>query len=667
MSSTAGSLFSQTLQDITDTKLDEVALKREDFEKKSNDIILNVSNQADRIQRLHTLVEGVKSCFDISTYRGQVAIGSTNNVRLEYDLRHLDGFLAQARYDPSMSSKILGQWEQSLFRHIEVQSLKYSYASLYGKLTTEWLSSTKKAATGLDAEDAELQDFEKIDGGRKMESRANWERSVFEPANVDKATINAMLKNLFEPSSEGSKRLLKGLKGLRDAIEAFEQELARPGAFNMYSLDWAIKGLLNSDLLPDEKRNVLKEFRGNPTVMKEIADVLNMRLAAIQSWSWGSEVPLEERRQMNGSYSIFMHEELLQAIFLQFIGVKWSVIWKQSFSDFRTCRGVWKLPRESVSLLDMKRREYFLGQLPEKPNVETKKQRIYRRDYFMARLMDYPTQERTGEEGDEEAEFDMDLAPRRTKQTARKQTAQIPAASQQLSAPRKQLASRAVRRSGGGAYRHRDIEAEIDASDDNEDGDSEFDDEMEDDVGRNPMEAKQSLLHLLSTEIAIKCRLHGEITCFRSQVEDLYPSLPHESIECVLRFFGVSEKWLKFFRTFLQAPLKFMDDGSAKPRQRMRGTPGAHVLSDVFGEVVLFCLDFKVNQEATGELLWRLHDDIWFWSAKTEACTKAWTAIESFNKTMGLSLNENRTGSAKMLQKNKADKKNCRGSQRSSA
>ncbi|MCJ1338297.1 hypothetical protein MMC09_003583 [Bachmanniomyces sp. S44760] len=656
MSST-GILFSQTLQDITNTKLDEVALKRESFEKKSQDVVVNLSSQEDPIQRVRSLVEGVKSCFNVSTYRGRVLMGGTNNRRLEYDLRHLDRFLAQARYDPSVSSKILEQWEQSMLRHIEVQSLKYSYANLYGKLTSEWLSSTQKAATVIEGEDAESQDFEKVDGGNKMESRVNWERSVFEPAKVDKSGVDSMLKAMFEPESDGSKRLPRALKDLRDGVEAFEQQLARPRIFDSYTLDWTINGLLDSDLLTDEKRNVLKEFQGNNVVMNEIADVLNMRLAALQTWSWGSEVPLEQRRQMNGTYKIYMHEELLQAIFLQFIGVKWSVLWKQTFSDFRKYRGVWKLPRESVSLLDMKRREYFLGHMSERPNVESKKQRIYRRDYFMARLLDYETQQRTGEEGDEEADLDTDVTPKRSKQTARKSTACQQLSSSISCAPQSSMVSQSKRRSTGGAYRHRITEKHYVDDENLDDVDSEFDDEDDNDEARNPMEAKQSLLHLLSTEIAIKCRLHGEITCFRSQIEDLYPSLPHDTIECVLKFFGVSQKWLKFFRTFLQAPLKFIDDEFAEPRLRMRGTPGAHALSDVFGEVVLFCLDFKVNQDAAGELLWRLHDDFWFWSARDEACVKAWTTIDKFNKTMGLTLSESRSGSVRMLQRTKTDKK----------
>jgi hypothetical protein len=45
-------------------------------------------------------------------------------------------------------------------------------------------------------------------------------------------------------------------------------------------------------------------------------------------------------------------------------------------------------------------------------------------------------------------------------------------------------------------------------------------------------------------------------------------------------------------------------------RIRKRGVPMTHALEKFFGEVVLFPMDFVVNQK-TGLLLYRLHDDLW--------------------------------------------------------
>ena len=323
-----------------------------------------------------------------------------------------------------------------------------------------------------------------------------------------------------------------------------------------------------------------------------------------------------------------MREDLLQAMFLQYIGVRWSVFWKKTLHEFRKSKQVWKSSRASIPLSELKRREYFLGHDADHPNLSSKRQNIYRRDYLLSQLLDSEDQENIGEEGDEEADFEAFAVQKpggRTKQTAR--------------APRKQLASKAARKaapSTGGVKVPE--EEEIYEEDDRN-------------KPKNAMEAKQNLLHLLSSDILIRTSLQGEMTCFRSQINSLYPSLPHVTINTVLEFFGVSESWLTFFYQFLKAPLRFVDDSSSEPRQRQNGTPGAHVLSEVFGEVLLFCLDFKINQQTGDEPLWRMQDDLWFWSAHQTTCVKAWSTIEQFVKIFGLQLNDIRTGAVRLARK----------------
>ena len=649
------SLYSQTLQNITNAKLEELAKKRDVFEDQRKAAITHARGQDDPVEMLSALADGLKTCFSVEMADDRVIRGSTDNPRLEIDLKNLDRFLAQARYDPTISSKVMTQWRQSLLRHLEIQSLKFSYAALYGQLTTEWLESKQAQAKALEGSDTEMKDFELVSGGKKMESRMKWEKSVFEAANVEASAITKMLQELFEPAGDDHKELRQALKTLRDHVKDFAQRMAGPNHFSPSNLAWVITGLLNSDLLTDEKRDVLRDLQRNDTILVEIADMMNMRLAALGNWSWGDEVPLEERRQLNGSFNIYMHEDLLQAIFLQYIGVEWSVFWKKTFAEFRGSKGVWKLLHQNIPIMDLKRRDYFLGNTDHKGSAEHDKRKLYRSNYFLSQLLDHQTQQVEGAEGDEEADFVTDLemqAPQRTKQTARKSTGG--------KAPRKQLASQAARKAApaagqgtGGRFRHRKIYVE-----EHDDADG-FGDEEDDvpDYSKNPMAQKQRLLHLLSADILIKTRLHGEISCFRSQIDNLYPSLPHETIHTILSFFGVSQKWLGFFKRFLQAPLRFMDDKSAAPRLRKRGTPASHVLSEVFGEVTLFCLDFKINQCTKGQTLWRLHDDFWFWSSKQSICVDAWRAVSDFSQTVGLTLNQGRTGSARMQRSDKSGNK----------
>lgn len=131
---------------------------------------------------------------------------------------------------------------------------------------------------------------------------------------------------------------------------------------------------------------------------------------------------------------------------------------------------------------------------------------------------------------------------------------------------------------------------------------------------KDPLETKHSLLHLLITESLLATRLHGKFTVIRSDFKWFGASLPHTTIFTVLRFFDVSETWIEFFALFLEAPLRFAQDGPrGEVKTRVRGEPMPHALSDVFGEVLLFCMDYAVNQKTSGSFLYPLYDDFWFW------------------------------------------------------
>ena len=168
-----------------------------------------------------------------------------------------------------------------------------------------------------------------------------------------------------------------------------------------------------------------------------------------------------------------------------------------------------------------------------------------------------------------------------------------------------------------------------------------IDDGNEKDDIKNPISIKQSILHLISTEILINTRLHGSFTFLQSDFRWFGPSLPHATIVAVLRFFGVSDFWLTFMETFLKAPLKFVHDGpNAQTQIRQCGVPIQHRLGDALGEAVLFCLDFAVNK-STEANLYRMHDDLWFWGS-SDATVAAWKPSKSL---LGLTLNHGKTGS----------------------
>jgi hypothetical protein len=129
----SGSVFSETLQTITTTKLEELAKQRVAFEKGYVALLTAVKAEQDPLKRLLLLVDGTKSCLKVKTSSrktkdgraGRVVSGGTGNARLEVDLRNLDRFLEQARFDPSVSEKVLQDYEKTMMQYLSVQSSKY--------------------------------------------------------------------------------------------------------------------------------------------------------------------------------------------------------------------------------------------------------------------------------------------------------------------------------------------------------------------------------------------------------------------------------------------------------------------------------------------------------------------------------------------------------------
>jgi hypothetical protein len=236
-------------------------------------------------------------------------------------------------------------------------------------------------------------------------------------------------------------------------------------------------------------------------------------------------------------------------------------------------------------------------------------------NYFMSKLLDFETQDVSIDDGDEECDY-------------RLFNEEVGRSTSKKSKTHRHFREMEESSDGGGLG---DYYTPTDSS------------------SKNPMEIKQQLLHLLSTEILINTELHGKFTCVRSEFDNWGQTLPHSTIALVLTV-GVSNKWLDFFVKFLQAPLKFLHDNPAVQSQvRKRGVPEFHVLSDVFGEAVLFCLDFSVNQVTGGGQLYRMHDEFWFWTSSHEKCIKAWTAVQNFGQAMGVSLNKRKSGSECIL------------------
>ncbi|KAI0600472.1 hypothetical protein F4775DRAFT_546072 [Biscogniauxia sp. FL1348] len=564
------SVLSQTLQSISLTKIREIENQRDKYEFRKNEVLAAAAKHPDDVhKRIAELLRGVADLYP-------EALG-------DHKVKNIRCWLQQSKYDPSMPAEILQSSEEVLRSKLEVQSRKLGLAHLYSRLVTEWMNSTTpmdEAAAVPDDASFEVVDRQKE---RLQELCDKFERVVFEPLEVDEEKIGLYLRDLFD-GEDGS----KALDYIRRAMNRrSENLLGNKAPFDEATLKWCIKGLLVEDLLSDEKQAILRDFLENSMVLREIADVLNVRYADFESWEWqaGEEgIPVLPRQQLNGKYRIWMDEDVLQAIFIHYVGTNCCISLKETLEYLiKPKHGLWKWQTGSgLTHKEALRRSYYLtGYPPTQDSVDEERRKRYQALFFLSQL---PSS--TG--------------------------------------------------SWGAKTYDNDGEAEPEGDDDDAPADK-----------RESRNIKQALLHTLATESVMHRSLYGESAVLQSDLQWFATGLSHTTIFAVMRFFGFPEVLTAFFRKVLEAPLNMVPSSGAPPSQgariRRRGVPMAHAPEKLIGELILFVMDLAVNQE-TGMLLYRLHDDL-FLCGEPPRVAKAWKAMGTMAKVMGLEFNMNKTGS----------------------
>ncbi|KAF2416399.1 hypothetical protein EJ08DRAFT_673759 [Tothia fuscella] len=555
-----------TLYHVTDRKLKKIAAQIERYNEIKAYIQYQVASKSTKTEQIQALLHGCKT-YGITTGRNGMSIKNT------------------------------------LQRDIEIQGVKYEYASLFGKLVTEWMQNPNDAIKQLNASTEQQVDtddsnydststsdsFEPVGRKEMHEQRQEWESYAFVGLERDQIAIDEYLNDLFSSAKQAKKVKETPLHQLQTTMSNFD--VMEPKRFTEDIVRWCIDGVIQSDLFAGQKRKALVDLKSCPAVLKEMADVLNMDLDGIEDWKWDpAPVRLSMRPQLNGKYRVYNHEEIHQALFLHFIGARWSVYMKKAFTAFYHS-GAWsQTPFRAMDRKSRRRREHFLGPAARvarnrQITVRDTRRRMYHTEFFMTQL---PNALKTAsrDHGDDGHQEDL------------------------ISYSQKHVA----------------------------------------DTSKSPLEIKESMHRLATTDLLLNKKLYGEFTIVQSDFKWFGPAMPHDTIFAVLKFLGIKSQWLTFFRAFLETPTVWSQDGpSGSVTTRKRGIPMSHVLSDALGEAVLFCLDFAVNQKSGGSDLYRFHDDLLFWGQES-VCIRAWKALLDFSQVMGLELNEKKTGSVQVFE-----------------
>lgn len=571
----AASALPETLKSITATKIQEVTNQRNIFEAAKAEIYKKASTSTTPLETTLNLFNGVRQLRKIRLLSDDSSDDDeyqSHGVAAE-KFRNDSLLLRQAATDPSAPASVIASIQKSLERDLEIESIKHQHAQFFSELVTEWLKNPDHEVKTPDS-----SSFESIGRKEMHEQRATWESLVFTEAKVEVPKIEAYLKKLFTPTKVTN----EAYKEIVRCTKAYSSELRETkDLFDSDSLKGTMAGLAKTDLLTEEKNATLRAFMANKEVLKEVADVLNMRFMSLKTWTWtvvGDGIPVEMRRQLNGKYRVFMDEDILDALLIYEIGLKWAVHFRTTLTRFFDSPA-WSRSEKQIPKVDRQRREYYLvnDAAVGADSMQKTRRTTYREDYLLTQL---PISESVGKRNYDEDNDDDD--------------------------------DEAVKQKG-------------------------------------PLDLKHGLLHMLVAESLIARHLKPQAvhTVIRSDFKWFGPAMPHATVYAVLQFFGVDEEWLVFFRKFLEAPLFFVQDGpQAQTQTRKRGLAMSHTLTDVFGEVVLFVMDYAVNQ-ATSSYLYRLHDDFWLWGSE-ESCLKGWKAMTSFAGVMGIEFNQEKTGTVRI-------------------
>lgn len=268
------------------------------------------------------------------------------------------------------------------------------------------------------ADDPDSDSFELVERQRQRLSELvdKFESVVFEPLKTEEAQIHGFLDRLFP--DEGSQKSLEQLrKKIADDSVEF---MAETSPFDEYSLTSCIKGLLTEDILSDEKQAILRDFLENDVAKSEIADVLNMRFSDLKEWHWdaGKEgIRVMPRRGLNGKYRIWADDDILQMIFVQYIGVRLCNILKPALKTFMTA--VCARDRKghgAASPEELERRRYYLNNPGYSVNIEQQRRSEYFDKFFLSQLPETETSlfeggHRYGDDDDSVSDESVDSRP----------------------------------------------------------------------------------------------------------------------------------------------------------------------------------------------------------------------------------------------------------------
>ena len=173
------------------------------------------------------------------------------------------------------------------------------------------------------------------------------------------------------------------LEKLRNEITTFCNRFSDL-SITVFDVTSTIRNFIATGLVNNDNIKVLREFLDNTAVIKEIADIMTIKLKSLNSWNWPMEgLKAEQKRQLNGKYRIYAHSDLIDTIFLHYLGVTWTVQLCLTLVKFTKSKA-WKL--NYTEKPNDRNKFYFGHAVEELTPIDKKRYQVHHQKVLLTQL-----------------------------------------------------------------------------------------------------------------------------------------------------------------------------------------------------------------------------------------------------------------------------------------
>ncbi|KAF7723622.1 hypothetical protein EC973_001816 [Apophysomyces ossiformis] len=282
---------------VSNFKIQELQEQKAKQDPYYEDVLERAKAVSGSIEEVRILFEGIKKS----------PVQQTTNISLD-DVRN---FLDVAKYSMASSDHIK-HWTTLLREEIEFLRQKRAYACLYAEVLKEELLN------------------ESLNSKPAKASEKSSEEDLCLEERVNVKDFESFLEELFEAEShEMEEELVSVRKGMKSFCDSLRKNPVTPDEVLQ-----CVQGLAKADALSASKTAGLDAFKGNNSLLEDTAALLTKKLVDMESWSWSNDgLNMVVRRGIAGKYRYFADYNIIERIFLQYIGVEFAVQLKKTLTS----------------------------------------------------------------------------------------------------------------------------------------------------------------------------------------------------------------------------------------------------------------------------------------------------------------------------------------------